>query len=143
RVRNVVLVSIDTLRADRLESYGYKRETSPNLSALARRSVVFEDVLAQASQTAPSHASLFTSQYVGTHGLVNVNGSQAVFHKLPPDLTTLAGLLSRNGVSTTAFVSDGNLTRHMDLNRGFGQWDEKNEDVRKRMDAVDAFLDGH
>jgi arylsulfatase A-like enzyme len=143
RVRNVVLVSIDTLRADRLQPYGYARETSPNLMALARRSVVFDQALAQSSQTAPSHAALFTSQYGGTHGIINVHGSQAEAHKLPPGLSTLAGVLKGSGLATAAFVCGGNLTRHMGMDRGFAQWDEKNEDVRLRVDAALSWLDAH
>jgi len=143
RARNVVLFSIDTLRSDRLEPYGYERPTSPNLMGLAKRSVVFDQALAQSSQTAPSHAALFTSQYGGVHGIINVHGSQTEAHKLPPGLSTLAGLLKANGLQTAAFVCGGNLTRHMEMDRGFAEWDEKNEDVRLRVAAALAWLDKH
>lgn len=134
--RNVIVVSLDTLRADRLGVYGYGRSTSPNLTALAERSVVFERAQAQAPQTAPSHASLFTSQFVGTHGVRNVHSGDTELYQLPRGLTTLAEILQEGGVATGAFVSGGNLTRRMGMDRGFDVWDETNEDVRDRLDAL-------
>lgn len=135
-VRNVVIVSIDTLRADRLGPYGYQRPTSPNLSALAQKSVVFTRAQSQSAQTAPSHASLFTSAYGETHGLINVHGDASQMRTLPAGLTTLAEVLQRSGLETAAFVSDGNLTRGMGMSRGFALWDEKNEDVSGRVAAL-------
>ena len=135
-VRNVVLVSIDTLRADRLGPYGYQRPTSPNLSALSQKGVVFTHAQSQSAQTAPSHASLFTSAYGETHGLINVHGDASQMRTLPAGLTTLAEVLQRAGLETAAFVSDGNLTRGMGMSRGFALWDEKNEDVSGRVSAA-------
>jgi arylsulfatase A-like enzyme len=140
RVRNVVLISVDTLRQDRLEVYGYERPTSPNLAGLASRSAVFERAHAQASQTAPSHASLFTSEYPGTHGIVNVHGDHATCRTLPKGVVTLAEKMSGAGFETAAFVCGGNLTKRMDVNRGFGSWDERNEDIAQRVDALLAWL---
>jgi arylsulfatase A-like enzyme len=134
--RNVILVSLDTLRADRLEPYGYGRPTSPNLSAIASRSVVFERARAQASQTAPSHASLFSSQYMGAHRVINVHGEHPQYHLLPPGVMTLAEILRADGIQTAGFVSGGNLSRHMGFDRGFDLWDEKFEDVSDRIDAL-------
>ena len=139
-VRNVVIVSIDTLRADRLQPYGYRRETSPNLAALSQRGVLFERAQAQSSQTAPSHGSLFTSSYGETHGLVNVHGDATKMRTLPPGLVTLAEAASRGGLETAAFVSNGNLTRGMGMDRGFGTWDERNEEVSKRVVALMSWL---
>jgi arylsulfatase A-like enzyme len=129
-------VSLDTLRADRLEAYGYDRPTSPNLEAFGRRAVVFEAARAQASQTAPSHASLFTSEYPGAHRIVNVHGANPKVHLLPPGVETLAEVLSGAGIETAAFVSGGNLTRKMHMDRGFDVWDEQLEDVSERINAL-------
>ena len=60
---NIILVSLDTLRADSLGTYGYHRDTSPNLDRLARKGVVFLNTYSQAPNTFPSHMSIFTSQY--------------------------------------------------------------------------------
>jgi arylsulfatase A-like enzyme len=139
-VQNVLLISIDTLRADRLETFGYDRPTSPNLAAFARRSVVFENARAQAPQTAPSHASLFTSQYPSAHRIVNVHGDAPLVHLLPEKAITLAEVLSAAGVETGAFVSGGNLTQKMAMDRGFDTWDEQLDDVSDRIDALMGWM---
>lgn len=135
-VTNVLLISLDTLRADRLEAFGYDRPTSPNLSAFASRGVVFERARSQSSQTAPSHASLFTSQYASAHRVVNVHGANPKVHLLPAGATTLAEVVSSAGVETAGFVSGGNLTRKMGMDRGFDTWDENLDDISDRIDAL-------
>src|SRR4030043_1537017 len=67
---NVVLVVIDTLRADRLPFYGYPKDTAPFLSKLAARGVVFDKAFAASSWTAPATASIFTGLYPFQHGVV-------------------------------------------------------------------------
>src|SRR5881397_678746 len=66
---SVLLVSIDTLRADRLPAYGYRAGSTPHLDALARRGVVFEDVYSHCPLTLPAHASLFTGLLPPHHGV--------------------------------------------------------------------------
>lgn len=132
-VENVLVVSIDTLRWDRLECYGYPRPTSPNLSSIASRGVVFEEARTQAPQTAPAHASLFSSSYPGVHRVINVHGPTPQLFQLPTGLTTLAELLSGADIETGAFVSGGNLTRRMGMDRGFDTWDEQLTDVSDRI----------
>jgi choline-sulfatase len=94
----IILVTIDTLRADHLESYGYPRGVSPFLDGLADRSVVFDQVFASCPLTAPSHASLFTSLQPAQHRLL-VNGEV-----LDDQLLTIAQLLSQQGYRTAAFT---------------------------------------
>ena len=65
---NVVLITLDTTRADRLGVYGYSRRTSPNLDALARESVLYTSALATSSWTLPAHATLFTGKFTSSHG---------------------------------------------------------------------------
>ena len=139
-VENLILISLDTLRADRLQTYGYERPTSPQLEAFGQRAVVFENARAQAPQTAPSHASLFTSEYPGAHRVINVHGPAPKVHRLPPGVTTLAEVARAGGVETAAFVSGGNLTRKMDMDRGFDVWDERLQGVRQRADALVAWM---
>ena len=95
----VVLITIDTLRADHLECYGYARETAPFLARLARDGVLFTRALATVSHTAPSHASILTGLPPSLHG-VHRNGDQ-----LPDDLHSLASVFSAAGFETAAFVS--------------------------------------
>ncbi|GJM20545.1 MAG: hypothetical protein DHS20C15_04600 [Planctomycetota bacterium] len=136
----MLLISLDTLRADRLEAYGSQRPTSPSLNAFASRSVVFDDARAQASQTAPSHASLFSSTSLAVHGVINVHGDTPRVHKLPSGVTTLAEVVSERGWETAAFVSGGNLSQRMDLNRGFDTWDERFENVTERSRAALSWM---
>jgi len=133
-VENVLLISLDTLRSDRLEPYGYSRPTSPNLDGIAQRGVVFEQARSQAPQTAPSHASLLSSSYPGVHRVINVHGPDPKMFQLPSGLTTMAELLNAGGLETGGFVSGGNLTRRMGMDRGFDVWDEDLTDISDRID---------
>jgi arylsulfatase A-like enzyme len=107
---NVLLISIDTLRADHLGCYGYNRPTSPNLDALAAEGAVFEDASATSPWTVSSHFSILTGLFPRSHG---VNGWAK---PMPTDIRTLAGHLQELGFATGAFVN------HLILNaeRGFG-----------------------
>ena len=88
----VVVISIDTLRADHLPAYGYRGVATPNLDALARDSVVFENALSQVPLTLPSHASLFTGLLPFEHGVRDNLG-----YRLAKSHETLAAFLRRQG----------------------------------------------
>ena len=111
---DVLLVTIDTLRADRVGVYGGLPATTPNLDRLARRGVTFMDATAHAPLTAPSHASILTGQYPPHHELRD-NGGFA----LSPRSRTLAEMLRAHGYHTAAFVASYVLNRGSGLNRGF------------------------
>jgi len=114
--QRVVLVSIDTLRADHLGCYGYGRPTSPGLDALAGEGVLFEDVSAPSPWTLPSHASLLTGLYPSRHGL------KAHDRYLPSTVPTLAWLLGRAGFITAGVVNSYNLGPRFGLDRGFQEF---------------------
>jgi arylsulfatase A-like enzyme len=114
---NVLLVTVDTLRADRTSAYGYARRTSPHLEALARSGVLFERAYAQSSSTAPSTASLFTSAFQGQHGI----GIAA--REIPEELETLAEALERQGYATAAFVGNPQLQPEYGFGRGFQRYE--------------------
>lgn len=115
---NVILISIDTLRADHLQCYGHDKPTSPFIDTLAERGVRFAHVFAQASWTLPSHMSLLTSRYPASHG-VETQGKS-----LPASITTLAQVFSRNGYSTAAFVSWIYVSEKFGFGRGFDAFTE-------------------
>lgn len=96
---NLVLVTVDTLRADHLGLYGYPRPTSPYLDALGGEGVVFWHAVAASSHTAPSHATMLTSLYPEQHRVLE-NG-----HHLDPAIPSLAGLLREEQIETAAYVS--------------------------------------
>jgi hypothetical protein len=115
---NVLLISLDTLRADHLGCYGYRKGTSPHLDRFAEGSVVFKNCRAQAPWTLPSHLSLFTSM------LPSHNGVDSINKVLPERVVTLAQLLAEAGYQTAALVNDGQMRKHWGLGRGFRLWKE-------------------
>jgi len=116
---NVLLVVLDTVRADRLSAYGYPRSTSPQLERLAREGVTFDHAMATSSWTLPSHASLFTGRYVHAHG---ADSERPV---LGTDFPTLAEVFSARGFVTGGFSANTTwATRNTGLARGFGHFEE-------------------
>jgi len=122
---NVVLISVDTLRADRLGAYGYRqRETSPNLDHLARDGILFENHMAASPWTVPSHVSLLTSLHPTAHGVtssfrvqMHKLGSGGAYDRIPEATLTLAEALAASGRASAAFT--GGVT--LDPRIGFGQ----------------------
>jgi choline-sulfatase len=113
RVRGVVLITIDTLRADRLGAYGYKRARTPVFDALARRGARFDRAFAAAPITLPSHASLLTGRYPQGHGARH-NGM-----RIGDGVPLLTEAFARSGFATGAFVGAFPLDRRFGLTRGF------------------------
>ena len=97
---NLLFITIDTLRADRLAVYGYERDTSPTIDKLARDGLVFSNAFAQRGLTWPSLTSIMTSLYPKTHGVLS--------NQIPLDgqFTTLAELLKNAGYKTGAFLAN-------------------------------------
>ena len=120
--RNLVLVTIDTLRADRLGCYGNREVATPRLDAIAASGALFEQATVHVPLTRPSHASIFTGRLPAEHGLRD-NVSPA----LAPDVPTLAPMLKAAGFRTGAFVSSIVLSRQSGLNRGFDEYSDRFE----------------
>lgn len=119
RPRTVVVLSVDTLRADRLGLYGARDVPTPHVDALGREAWVFERAWTVAPLTLPAHASLFTGLWPQAHG-VRVNGA----HRLPDDVPTLAEELRDAGFRGAGFVGAFPLERRFGLARGFDLWDD-------------------
>jgi arylsulfatase A-like enzyme len=115
----VLLVTIDTLRADRLGCYGDSAARTPRIDALAREGTLFERAYSPAPITLPAHASLFTGLIPPAHG-VRGNGAFA----LAPGKPTLAEAFRDRGLQTGAFVGGFPLVRRFGLDRGFGHYDD-------------------
>ncbi|MDF1836675.1 MAG: sulfatase [Planctomycetota bacterium] len=112
---NVLIIVLDTLRADHLSCYGYEKDTSPHLKAFADRSVVFEGAQSSAPWTAPSLISMMTSLYPDVHGVSdNTN-----LTSLPQKVDTLAEVLGRRGYATAAFTEGGYAKAAFGLGQGF------------------------
>jgi len=115
---SILLVTIDTLRADHCSAYGYARPTTPRLDVLAEGGVRFATAYAPIPATAPSHASMFTSLRPRAHGLIK-NGQV-----LAPQHRRLAEVLRDNGYLTAAFVSSFAVNRRFGFDKGFASYDD-------------------
>jgi len=117
---NLLIVTIDTLRADHLSCYGYPRPTSPMLDRLARSGITGNSMICTAPYTNPSHASLFTGLYPWQHGC------RSNYSKLEQSVPTLAKLLKKKGYHTAAFVSGSPLSASVcGLDIGFDVYDDR------------------
>jgi arylsulfatase A-like enzyme len=114
---NIVLISIDTLRADRLGAWGYARGTSPELDAFAREAVRFSRAIGQAPTTAPAHMSIFTGLLPAVHRTSNIN--EGAPQALDPAVTTFTELLRDAGYYTAGFHGGGNVDGSLGFARGF------------------------
>lgn len=117
---NVLLITLDTTRADHLGAYGYPLVETPNLDALARGGVLFGQAMSPSPLTLPAHSSIMTGTYPTYHG-VRVNGNAA----LSSSQTTLAEALSARGYATGAFVAAFVLDRRWGLDQGFDAYDDR------------------
>src|SRR5262249_38610102 len=111
---NLLLVSLDTLRADHVGAYGYPLATTPVLDALARRGLLCRDASAQAPHPLPSHAPLLTGQFPSVHGVVERGRTLAAAPS-----ASLAETLARAGFATQAFTAGGFVNADFGLDRGF------------------------
>ncbi len=141
---DLVLVVIDTLRADHLALYGHERATSPQLQALARESLVFDRALAHSSWTLPSMASLLTGRYPSEHQATRDPDDPMRFNRMVEDLPTLAGLLQARGYKTAAWVNNTYMAPEFDLDQGFEVYDyvgSSGTEERSAATTVAAALD--
>lgn len=116
---NIILITVDTLRADRLGCYGSKTVATPAMDGLARDGVLFERALAQVPLTFPSHAAIFTGTYPAYTGVQDFTSPP-----LGPEFRTLAQSLKANGYATGAVVSSFVLDRSWGVARGFDFYDD-------------------
>ncbi len=124
---NVILVSIDSLRADHVGCYGYGPETTPNLDRFAREGVRFEQHISSSSWTLPAHAAMFTSVADSVHGCVEATGTA-----LNPAFTTLAERFKGAGYAAGGFYGGPYLHDAFGLGQGFDPYVycvEENRDV--------------
>ena len=122
----VVLISLDTTRADHLSVYGYPRATTPNLNDLARHATLYTDLVAASDWTLPSHASIFTGMYPSWHGAHLQSLHPFVLQRLSGSLPTLAGILKDRGVFTVGVAANkAYLSPAWGLARGFQSFNQK------------------
>jgi len=130
---NLLVLQLDTLRADRIGSYGYPRARTPVLDELATRGVRFADAMSAASWTLPSHASMFTSTYPSQHGLWKDQ-------RLPSKTVTVAEVLRAGGYRTGAFAERGFLNPSHGFARGFDRFNSVVRDCRVTLGLAEDWM---
>lgn len=116
---NVILISIDTLRADHLGAYGYDRNTSPNIDRLAQEGVLFENAFSQAPWTLPAMTSIHTSLYPSQHGVIDYDT------KIDNKYITIAEFLKNSYYKTIGVISMPFVDSKYGFSQGFGIFNEK------------------
>ena len=134
---NVILVTLDTTRADHLGCYGYQRARTPAMDELANRGTLFERAYAPVPVTLPSHASMFTGLYPPEHGL-HANGRGRLGETMP----VLAEVLRSAHYETGAFIASFVLNSKFGLNRGFQHYDDQFAEVGAAEDPIHQRRDG-
>jgi len=142
---NVVLISIDTLRADVLGLYGHRPSVTPELDRLATSGLLFESATAASSWTLPSHVSLLTGLYPSRHGVWGSSLPDVAGRRLPASAVTLAERLRSEGFHTLASTGGGFVSAVWGFARGFDRYVEVprsvgGKDLEQVMSAVEELL---
>lgn len=128
---NVLLISVDSLRADHLGVYGYGRDTSPNIDGIAARSTVFTNAFTQAPWTLPSHFSILTGLYPARHQVVYTKSA------LGDDVRTFAELFKEHGYNSVAFTGGGYVHERWGY-RGFDTYESEDAGIYSPWPEVRA-----
>ena len=140
---NLLLIGVDTLRADRLSAYGYDRDTTPNLKRLAANGVLFSQARSQAPWTLPSFASILTSLYPSAHGAGR--GGHDEWTPIDKGSTSLAEVLATMGWQTQGIVANGLISPQYGIDQGFESYRFAwaMESVGRDAPHVGEFIEDH
>ena len=140
---NVLLIGVDTLRADRMSVFGYERPTTPNLDKLGDEGVRFMNTRSQAPWTLPSFSSILTSLYPSTHGAGR--GGHDEWTPIDPNTTSIAEVLSRVGYETQGIVANGLISPAYGLDQGFEGYQSAwaMESVGRDTESVEDYVTEH
>lgn len=131
RPTHVILVVVDTLRAQNLSLYGYERSTSPQLERFARDAVTYEMAISPGTWTVPAHGSLFTGLWPSFHGAERVPGNRILATPINPRTRTLAEILQEHSFRTGAFIGNATyVTAALGFDRGFDTFETRLGDNR-------------
>jgi arylsulfatase A-like enzyme len=131
---NVILISLDTLRADHLGCYGYSRDTSPNIDNLSKDSVLFNSCYSTAPSTLIAHMSLMTSLNPKSHRVYNDKAGDT----LSPEFLTLADVLRGHGYYCGAFTGSGLVSAIFGFSKGFDEYHEDRYSIFKGNSAENS-----
>ena len=124
QIRHIVLISIDTCRADHLSCYGYYRKTTPNIDCLAQEGVLFENVISPVPITLPAHGSMLTGTIPPYHGV-----HDNIDYRLSESNVTLAEILHQSGFTMGAIVGAIVMDSNLGLSQGFDTYNDRFEDM--------------
>ena len=133
---NVLVISIDTLRADHLGCYGYPKPTSPNIDRFRKESVLFRTAIAHAPSTEPSHASIFTSMIPAHHGAL-----RAKRMPISKNVVTMAEILRSAGYRTVSFNGGGQVGASYGFDRGFEVYESSTGRFSEKVGAAIDWLE--
>jgi arylsulfatase A-like enzyme len=133
---NILLISIDALRADRLEAYGYRRPTSPFLAELGRSGLVFERAFVNTHGTTQSHTTILSGLYQQQHGVGLQDGAGVVRTVIPDGVELLPELLRARGYRTIGVTDAGNASAAFGFARGFDAFDDRGGGIWKGSQRV-------
>jgi arylsulfatase A-like enzyme/Flp pilus assembly protein TadD len=128
KIRHVILISIDTCRADHLSCYGYEKQTTPNIDEVARQGVLFEQAVTPVPLTLPAHTSMLSGTVPAYHGV-----HDNMEYQVSPANEMLAEILKPQGYRTAAFVSSFVLDAQFGMDHGFDSYDDEFEDEHSYM----------
>jgi len=142
-IYNVLMIGVDTLRADRVSALGYERPTTPNLKALADQGVRFINTRSQATWTMPSFSSILTSLYPSTH--CAGRGGHDEWTPMDPSVTSLAEVLKDQGFETAGIVANGLISPTYNLDQGFETYSHSwvMESGARDQASVISFIEDH
>jgi len=134
---NVILISMDTVRADHVGTYGYtQRPTTPNLDAFAAHAAVFEHAISQSSWTLPAHGAMMTGLYPGRLGVTHY----PALRRLPGNAQMLASVMRRAGYATAGFTGGGFVSKHFGFDRGFDVYTSQGRRFEHNIDQALSWL---
>ena len=142
---NIVIITLDTTRADHLGLYGYFRDTSPTLDAFAKQAIVFDRAIVPMAMTLPTHTSFLTALHPLEHGVLGNSAEGGARFVLPSRILPLAEVARAAGWRTAAIVSATPLKRGSGIEKGFEYFNEPQgprQDGQRTTDAALAWLAG-
>ncbi len=152
RKPNIVIFSIDTLRADHLGCYGYGKDTSPHIDKFVKDAVFFKNAYSQSPLTTPSHMTLFTALSPPVHGINNIC-PEGLCHRLDKKIIIITELLKEQGYINVGIHGGGQVDGKIGFERGFDEYDKKFErwenlsgkdsleGLKKIIDCIGGWLD--
>jgi arylsulfatase A-like enzyme len=136
RKPNVILIILDTARAQSFSCYGYNRETTPNINRIYQEGVLFENAISPSPWTLPAHASIFTGMYPSRHGCHEK-------HKyLKSEIMTLPKVLKNAGYRTIGISNNSWISRNFGFDRGFDEFIKLWQIIQYEIDLADASVKG-